>query len=106
MDRKNISGSSRRDFLGACGVGMLAATDLVPSMAGGLAVGAASWLATDRVRAESGAGGARKRMAVVTTEWRYRSHAWHMAERFLHGYPLNGRWHRPAIDVVSAYVDQ
>ncbi len=48
----------------------------------------------------------RKRMAVVTTLWNYRSHAWHMAERFLHGYPLQGRWHRPAIDVVSAYIDQ
>ncbi len=50
--------------------------------------------------------GRRRRMAVVTTEWRYRSHAWHMAERFLHGYPLEGKWHRPAIDVVAAYVDQ
>jgi hypothetical protein len=29
-----------------------------------------------------------------------------MAERFLAGYPLRGRWHKPAIDVVSAYVDQ
>ncbi len=47
-----------------------------------------------------------KRLAVVTTEWRYRSHAWHMAERFLTGYPLNGRWHRPPFQVVSAYVDQ
>jgi hypothetical protein len=45
-------------------------------------------------------------MAVVTTEWRDRSHAWHMAERFLHGYPTQGRWHRPAIEVASAYVDQ
>ena len=45
-------------------------------------------------------------MAVVTTLWNYRSHAWHMAERFLAGYPLNGRWHRPPIDVVAAYVDQ
>lgn len=50
--------------------------------------------------------GRRKRMAVVTTLWNYRSHAWHMAERFLHGYPREGRWHRPAIDVVAAYVDQ
>jgi hypothetical protein len=47
-----------------------------------------------------------KRLAVVTTLWNYRSHAWHMAERFLHGYPLEGRWHRPDIQVVSAYVDQ
>jgi hypothetical protein len=49
---------------------------------------------------------ARKKLAVVTTEWRDRSHAWHMAERFLAGYPLKSKWHRPAIDVVSAFVDQ
>ncbi|QDU31660.1 hypothetical protein ETAA8_68200 [Anatilimnocola aggregata] len=48
----------------------------------------------------------RKRLAVITTVWRDRSHAWHMAERFLHGYPRQGAWHRPPIDVVSAYVDQ
>jgi hypothetical protein len=48
----------------------------------------------------------RKRMAVVTTVWRYGSHAWHMAERFLVGYPRRGGWHRPGLDVVSAYVDQ
>ncbi|NBV23556.1 MAG: hypothetical protein EBS05_16755 [Proteobacteria bacterium] len=47
-----------------------------------------------------------KRLAVVTTEWRYHSHAWHMAERFLNGYPVRGQWHRPPIEVVSAYVDQ
>src|SRR5690349_8475311 len=47
-----------------------------------------------------------KRMAVITTLWNYRSHAWHMAERFLHGYPREGRWHRPPFQVVSAYVDQ
>jgi hypothetical protein len=29
-----------------------------------------------------------------------------MAERFLHGYPRAGRWYRPPIDLVSAYVDQ
>ncbi len=47
-----------------------------------------------------------KPLAVVTTEWRYRSHAWHMATRFMVGYPLRGRWHRPPFRVVSAYVDQ
>jgi hypothetical protein len=29
-----------------------------------------------------------------------------MAERFLAGYPLEGRWHRSPLHVVSAYVDQ
>ena len=48
----------------------------------------------------------RKRMAIVTTEWRYHCHAWHMAERFLVGYPTQGHWHEPKLEVVSAYVEQ
>jgi hypothetical protein len=48
----------------------------------------------------------RKKLAIVTTEWRYHSHAWHMGERFLAGYPVRGHWHRPPLAVVSAYVDQ
>jgi hypothetical protein len=48
----------------------------------------------------------RKRLAIVTTVWRYHSHAQHMGDRFLVGYPRDGRWHRPAMDVVSLYVDQ
>ncbi|HYT89899.1 MAG TPA: hypothetical protein VEL76_14430 [Gemmataceae bacterium] len=55
---------------------------------------------------EGGPPARRRRLAVVTTEWRERSHAWHMAERFLHGYPIEGKWHRPAFEVVSAYIDQ
>jgi hypothetical protein len=45
-------------------------------------------------------------MAIVTTEWRFGSHAWHMGERFLVGYPIKGAWHRPPLDVVAAYIDQ
>lgn len=52
------------------------------------------------------AGPQKKRLAVVTTQWSYHSHAWHMAERFLVGYPLNGQWHHPPFEVVGAYVDQ
>jgi hypothetical protein len=48
----------------------------------------------------------RKKLAIVTTVWRYLSHAQHMGDRFLVGYPFEGRWHRPAMDVVSLYVDQ
>ena len=72
----------RRTFLGAMG--------------GTLAASSFSWAKAD----------ARKRMAIVTTEWRYHSHAWHMGERFLVGYPNQGRWHQPPFDVVAAYVDQ
>ena len=50
--------------------------------------------------------GPRKRLAIITTVWRYLSHAQHMGDRFLVGYPWEGKWHRPAIDVVALYVDQ
>ncbi len=47
-----------------------------------------------------------KGVAVITTIYRYLSHAQHMADRFLVGYPSNGRWHRPRMKVASLYVDQ
>ncbi len=47
-----------------------------------------------------------KRIAIVTTIYRYLSHAQHMGDRFLVGYPHNGRWHKPDMKVVSLYVDQ
>ena len=49
---------------------------------------------------------ARKRLAIVTTVWRFQSHGQHMGDRFLHGYPSNGRWHQPGLDVAAIYVDQ
>lgn len=79
-------GITRRSFLGAAAAGLMLAE---PSAS----PGAQQALPP-------------KRLAVITTEWRYYSHAWHMAERFLHGYPQGGRWHRPPITIVSAYVDQ
>ena len=42
--------------------------------------------------------GPRKKLAIVTTVWRYLSHAQHMGDRFLVGYPTNGRWHDPRLD--------
>jgi len=76
---------TRRSFLGSVGAGLVIAPQL---------------LAADIPTAQ------RKRLAVVTTEWKFHSHAWHMAERFLVGYPVGGHWHRPPLDVVAAYVDQ
>ena len=49
---------------------------------------------------------ARKKLAIITTFWDWRSHANHQSERFFSGYPRNGKWHRPEMDVVSAFVDQ
>ncbi len=47
-----------------------------------------------------------KRIAVITTIYRYLSHAQHFADRFLVGYPTEGRWHRPNMKIASLYVDQ
>ena len=47
-----------------------------------------------------------RRIAVITTIYRYLSHAQHFADRFLVGYPKQGRWHRPDMKVVSLFVDQ
>ena len=47
-----------------------------------------------------------RRIAVITTVYRYLSHGQHMADRFLVGYPMNGEWHKPDMKVVSLYVDQ
>jgi hypothetical protein len=76
---------SRRAFLGTAGAGLLGAP-----------------FAGSAEPAE----GRRKKMAIITTEWRYHSHAWHMGERFLVGYPIQGKWHRPPLEVIAAYVDQ
>src|SRR5579885_3920841 len=46
------------------------------------------------------------RVAIITTIYRYLSHGQHIGDRFLVGYPREGRWHRPGMQVVSLYVDQ
>ena len=46
------------------------------------------------------------RSPIVTTIYRYLSHAQHMGDRFLVGYPHDGAWHKPDMKVVSLYVDQ
>ena len=74
---------------------MLTRRDFAGRLAAGLMV-------TSPALALAGAAGdePRKKLAVVTTLWNYHSHAWHMAERFLAGYPLRGAWHRPGLEVV------
>jgi hypothetical protein len=86
---------SRRRFLGTVAAGFAAGTLADPS-----------WPDPSLLAVAEPPAGPRKRLAVVTTVWNYRSHAWHMAERFLHGYPIRGKWHHPDFKVVTAYVDQ
>ena len=73
---------------------------------GALAGATAAPLTSPVASIRAGTSKPKRRLAVVTTEWRYPSHAWHMAERFLAGYPLQGKWHEPGLELVSAYGDQ
>jgi hypothetical protein len=47
-----------------------------------------------------------QRIAIIATVYRYLSHAQHIGDRFLVGYPHQGNWHKPDMQVVSLYVDQ
>jgi hypothetical protein len=46
------------------------------------------------------------RIAIIGTIYRLQSHAQHMGDRFLVGYPYGGVWRKPNVKVVSLYVDQ
>jgi hypothetical protein len=45
-------------------------------------------------------------VALLATEVRRHSHAQHFIDRLLEGYGWEGSWHRPAVRLVSLYVDQ
>lgn len=87
--RPLVNNASRRDFLRAS----LAAS-------AGLTVG--TW----PLRSWSAASDARPKVAVVMTEFTYRSHAHVILENFLQPYLFNGEVTDPGVDVVSFYVDQ
>ncbi len=48
----------------------------------------------------------RPRLAALTTIFHKYSHSQHIIDRFLEGYGWEGRHHRPAMDIVSLYVEQ
>lgn len=60
-------------------------------------------LANGMLRADQGR---RPRVAAVTTEFTYRSHAHVILENFLEPYYFNGKLTDPGMDLVSLYVDQ
>ena len=49
---------------------------------------------------------ARPKIAAICTTYFKFSHSQHIVDRFLEGYGWNGEHHRPAMDLVSIYVDQ
>ncbi len=46
------------------------------------------------------------RLAILGSVYRSQSHMQTLADRFLVGYPYDGEWHMPNVQVVSVYVDQ
>ncbi len=73
--------------------------------AAGLAMAASTLSETREGRAQEPAK-KRLKVAVVFTEFTYRSHAHVILENFLHPYLFNGEWTDPGMDVVSLYGDQ
>ena len=49
---------------------------------------------------------ATRRLAIVTSVFRYLSHSYHIGLRFLHGYLREARMHYPDWSIASMYVDQ
>ncbi|MEC7555960.1 MAG: twin-arginine translocation signal domain-containing protein [Planctomycetota bacterium] len=86
------SATTRRHFLG---------TTAATAVAGSLATPA-----TGTVGNQPGPAGPRKRIAIITTLWAYLRHGQHIGDRFLVGYPWEGDWHEPEVEVVSAFVAQ
>jgi len=74
----------------------------------GTLTGAARLVAagTPRSRPPKRAKPAAKTIALVTTTYHYLSHSYHIAGRFLKGYPLAGEFHVPRHCVRTLYVDQ
>lgn len=69
--------------------------------------GAASLAVAPRLlRASAAPVAPRPRVAVVLTEFTYRSHAHVLLENFLEPYLFNGERTEPGVEVVSLYVDQ
>ena len=50
--------------------------------------------------------GRRPRVAALVTEYRKYSHGQNIVDRLMGGYGWESRWHHPALDVISLYVDQ
>jgi hypothetical protein len=75
---------------------------LLAGVTAGLTAGAVFGGADDPERGPA----RRRRIAAVVTEYRRKSHAQGIVDRFLDGYGWESGHHRPAVDVVSLYVDQ
>ncbi len=83
---------TRRDFLGASAAALVGSTLLAADDS------ATKLPATVPAR--------RPRVAAINSIYRLRSHAYHIAGRFIHGYTRNGFHHQPPFDLVRMWNHQ
>ena len=86
VESRRTEGLTRRQAMGSITAGLAAPIVLRPD---------------DKARVPE-----RPRIAAVVTEYRKMDHGQGIVDRFLDGYGWEGRHHRPALDIVSLYVDQ
>ena len=47
-----------------------------------------------------------RRLAAINSIYRFRSHAYHIVNRVVFGYPVDGFHHQPPFQIVRMYNDQ
>ncbi|HVC95537.1 MAG TPA: hypothetical protein VND64_17715 [Pirellulales bacterium] len=87
---------SRRDFLSTSSFAALASVAAPFSRA----------RAEGPIEPNSGPSAKRPRVAAVNSIYRYKSHAYHIEGRFIHGYQREGSHHQPPYQLVRMYNDQ
>ena len=92
-----LASLNRRDFLAASSSGLAAA------MAMNFGMGA---VAQEQAARTPTASGKRPRVAAINSIYRLRSHAYHIAGRFIHGYTRNGFHHQPPFELVRMWNHQ
>src|SRR5713101_7683524 len=100
MEDRNLR-CSRRKFLAQAAALTLAGGLPDPASATDLSAAKAF-----RARPPKPSANGRKPIAVICTVYRPLSHAYHIAGRFILGYPRDGHFHVPSHYVRSLYVDQ
>lgn len=73
---------------------------------GAMAAGAVVASSPARAAQPAAAAAARPRIAAIVTCYHKTSHGQGIIDRFMDGYGWKGEHHRPALDIVSLYVDQ
>ncbi len=92
-----LASLSRRDFLAASSLGLagVSAMSLAPNAA-----------AQEQAVRAGGTSGKKPRVAAINSIYRLRSHAYHIAGRFIHGYTRLGFHHQPPFELVRMWNHQ